>query len=79
MYSAIGLRPFIAAPTAQPPITNSEMGVLRTRLRAKFFQHPAGGTVGAAGAAGHLFPHQEHILVAAHLINHRLIDGIHHA
>ena len=65
MISATGRRPAMAAPTAEPAIAISEMGVSRTRLRAEFVQKAARDGIGAAPHA-HFFAHDEDAVIPKH-------------
>ena len=69
----------MAAPTAAPPISASEMGVSITRSIAKLVEQAARGAIGAAVEA-HILAHHKDARVAQHLfaqrVAHRLPIGL---
>ena len=65
----------MAAPMPTPAKPASAMGVSMTRLRTELLEHPLADLVGALVVAD-LFAHQEDAVVALHLLDHRLAQGL---
>ena len=75
MNSMIGRRPANAAPTPMPAKPCSVIGVSTTRCGAEFLQQALGDLVGAL-ILGDFLAHDEDVLVAAHLLGHRLVQRL---
>ena len=73
--SAIGRRPYTAAPIAAPAIMPSVSGVSRTRLVAELGPQALGGAEDAALLAD-VLAHDHDALVALHLLVHGRPDGL---
>ena len=70
--------PLIAAPTARPTSADSEIGVSRHAPLAELLHQAARHAVSAAEQRD-IFAHDEHALVARHLVAERLAQGFLHA
>ena len=73
--STIGRSPVIAAPTPTPTIVFSEIGVSRTRFSPNSSSRPCGDLERAVEDAD-VLAHDQHAVVALHLLAQRLVERL---